>query len=951
VDAPRAPDLVGRAVELETLNGLLDRVASGQTAVAVLVGAPGIGKTRLARELSQVAAERGALSLWGAAYEDWTPPYGPWTQALTPFVGGLESEELAGALGDDASVIAAVVPEVATTLSGVGPAPHLGVRAEQARLHNAVVRLLGAAERPVALAIDDLQWADEASVDLVVSAARAASHLLVVGTMRDVELGPVLERSIADLTREGFLERLDVKPLTESESATLLARLGAEPALADRIYDQARGNPFFSEELARHAREHGAGPWTLPAGVRLAVRSRVHRLSSEAGRLLSVASVFTHPFSFAALRALAELPETTMLDALDEALAAGLLVVDRVEHETYEFAHALVRQALYDEMNPSRRARLHRRAATALEELGGGADLVSASELATQYHRSAALPGATRGVDHALAGAELAAERFARSEVVRLLRVARDLTRTLDPPRRAPILCRLALAEADALALVEARRTVDEALAALEVSGTDDGQISDFLWSLARALSESGAPESDVRPLVEHGLTLVGDSRDLRWARLELVLRPAEPVVSGRIQAERWLGYDPHAVRIAQSEGTEQDQADTLELMEWRTRGEIDALLERCRAWHEPSARIHALSIAARTLLYNLAAFGDALVVSEELLRESTRVGSVAGTAYALEQIADVQAAFGAFDDAQQNVDRARSSAATLGPSHRIHFIISLVERRLRIYLDADWEEIARHFERAATAPSLPWPWISIQAAGYAALAHARAGASDDAIRLLDDLLPLLESLTPTTLNQNSAVPLAAEAVWVLEDTARAARLRRLSFELIEAGVGDYVLASNELTVARMAVLLDDPAAAETAFARAQEQLRADGRRPLQAMAVVDEAVAAQRFHHAIDLVRLRAAAVAFEGFGMRRWAERALSLVEDAERRLPSGLTRREAEILRLVAAGRTNREIADTLVLSVHTIERHLANSYRKIGARNRADATSFTLRHLQS
>jgi DNA-binding NarL/FixJ family response regulator len=337
------------------------------------------------------------------------------------------------------------------------------------------------------------------------------------------------------------------------------------------------------------------------------------------------------------------------------------------------------------------------------------------------------------------------------------------------------------------------------------------------------------------------------------------------------------------------------------------------------------------------------------LTLSEELLRESTRVGSVVGTAYALEQIADVKAAFGEFDEAREYLDRARSASATLGPAHRVHFIISFVEGRLSMYLDADWDGIARRCEAAATDPALPWPWISIQAAGYGALGHARLGAAHDAIHLVDELTPLLETLPPTALNQNAAIPLVGETLWVLEDDSRAARIRRLAVDLIEAGVGDYVLASNELTVGRLATLLDEPEAAEEAFARANTQLRADGRRPLQAMAVVDEALAAQRFGRPADLGRVREAADTFDDLGMRRWAERARSLVDDAERRLPAGLTRREAEILQLLATGKTNREIADTLVLSVHTIERHLANCYRKIGARNRADATAFAVRHL--
>jgi DNA-binding NarL/FixJ family response regulator len=146
-----------------------------------------------------------------------------------------------------------------------------------------------------------------------------------------------------------------------------------------------------------------------------------------------------------------------------------------------------------------------------------------------------------------------------------------------------------------------------------------------------------------------------------------------------------------------------------------------------------------------------------------------------------------------------------------------------------------------------------------------------------------------------------------------------------------------------------MSTLLGNHADADRWFARASAKLRADGRRPLHAVAVVDRASAAHAARSSVPISELREALNVADQLGMRDIAERATALLEEAEAAPPAGLTPREAEILRLLAEGRTNREIADTLVLSVHTIERHLANAYRKIGARNRADATAFALRRL--
>jgi DNA-binding CsgD family transcriptional regulator len=939
-----SPALVGREPELDALTSLFDQTANGPSAVAVLVGEAGVGKTSLARALLDAASRRGAIALWGAAYDDWSPPYGPWAAALVSYLETIQADDEHGR-----AVSSDLVESIASSLGSGHRHPTVGLdsRDERARLHDAVSRLLSGAPRRVVLCLDDLHWADRPSLELLLAAARTCSGALFVVTVRDEDLEPAVASCLAELTRTRLGHRIDVSPLDQDSSAALLDRFGLS-ALAPEIFARAQGNPFFTEELARHVERRDAD-WAIPATVRLAVRSRVARLSTETARAVALAAVFTHPFSFAALAELTELDEETLLDALDEALGSGLLRVAAADREAYEFSHALVREALYEEMNPSRRARLHRRAAHAIEVLGGGRDLETATELATQYHRSAALPGAEHGVVHALSAADMAEERFARADTARLLRIARDLSHELQPARRAAILGRLALAEADALELDEARRTAADALDTMAEAGSDDDAVADFLWSLAKALRDAGAPPDHVRPLVERGLELVGDRRDIHWARLALVLRPAEPLVSGRITAERWLGYDAEAVAIARASDVESDYAATLELMDWRERDESAELLDRCRRWTDPAARIHALSIVARTLLYFHGAFREARSVSEELLRQSEATGSLTGAAFALEQIADVEIAFGDFEPAREKLARSREIAAALGPAHRLHLIVFFVETRLETFVGPDWIAIARRCEEVATDPRTPWPWITILSAGQAAHAYARADEPDRALRLVDELLPVLEQLPPTTLNQHAAVPLVGDALWVFGDASRAARVRRLAHELVAARVGDYVRSSSALTIAQMSSLLGEEAEAEARFAQAQHQLRDDGRRPLALLGTLDEALATARAGRRPAVGELKVAADELDSLGMTPWSAQARSLLEAAASTPPAGLTGREVEVLRLVADGRTNREIADRLVLSVHTVERHLANCYRKIGARNRSDATAFALRYL--
>jgi predicted ATPase len=168
--------------------------------------------------------------------------------------------------------------------------------------------------------------------------------------MRDAELSGGLVSCLAELSRERLLRRLDIGRLTEGESGRLIERLVGGRVAASvvaAIYQRAQGNPFFTEELARHASASGGEELSIPESVRLTVAAHVRRLSPDAARVLGVAAVFTRPFEFRALQLLAELPEDTVLDALDEALAAGLLTVARAEAESYEFGHDLHRQSLY----------------------------------------------------------------------------------------------------------------------------------------------------------------------------------------------------------------------------------------------------------------------------------------------------------------------------------------------------------------------------------------------------------------------------------------------------------------------------------------------------------------------------------------------------------------------------------------------------------------------------
>jgi class 3 adenylate cyclase/GAF domain-containing protein len=483
---PRAP-VVGRVAELGRLDQRWAAAVAGRGGLVLVAGEPGIGKTRLAEELGEQAAHHGAEVLWGHCFEgDWVPPYAPFAEALVQLVNSADPVELQVDLGEGGPALAPLVPALRSAVPNLtDPAP-LQSDEERFRVLDAMARLLAArsARAPVLLCLDDLQWADRGTVAMLRHLARFAAHqrLLVVGAYRDVEIDPThpLAQAFASFHRETTFEVIELNGLGAAAVADLLAALGGHdvPEKVGAAWAcETDGNPFFVMELLRHLIEEGKvfrGPdarWTTerplreldpPRSVREVIGRRLAHLSGEAKRLLSVASAFEGPFHLALISRLAEVGEDAALDALDEALAAQLLE-PAGGLDVYGFSHAPIRHTIYGELSPSRRVRLHRRVAEALEAVYGAEPTpAQAGEIAAQYQRSAELPGAERGVDFALAAATHAETAGAHDDAARFLRTGLELLPAGDD-HRPRLLGRLGIALAWAAAFDEAVEVASEA--------------------------------------------------------------------------------------------------------------------------------------------------------------------------------------------------------------------------------------------------------------------------------------------------------------------------------------------------------------------------------------------------------------------------------------------------------------------------------------------------------
>jgi class 3 adenylate cyclase len=450
--------VVGRAQPLARLRAALDGARAGGVRFVAIGGEPGIGKTRLVAEFAAAAHDDGAVVLFGRSDEEPVGAYQPFAEALGACV--------------------AAVPVAAHAVEGLDPLLPGGAHAAAGRdadaaagrrqaLFDAVRAFLVwlGQEHPVVLVLDDLHWADAPTLLLVRYLARfAEGPLLIVGTYRTTDLSAThpLAEALADLRRERLVERLALSGLREEQIAELLERTTGHdmpPVFVHGLHVQTNGNPFFVEEVVRHLAESGViyqrdGRWTsdvaveraaIPDEVREAVGRRVARLSDACRRVLAAAAVLGQRCDFDLLAAVAGLEEDATLDAVEEALAAGLVVEDAAaERPAYAFNHALVRETLYDGLSRPRRERLHVRAAEALEAAGDLPADVRAAAVASHY-RLAGTAG-ERTLEWSLRAAEALADRLAWEEAVAHLDAAAELMRELHTPpaQRARVLERVA---------------------------------------------------------------------------------------------------------------------------------------------------------------------------------------------------------------------------------------------------------------------------------------------------------------------------------------------------------------------------------------------------------------------------------------------------------------------------------------------------------------------------
>jgi DNA-binding SARP family transcriptional activator len=456
---------VGRERELAELVGGLDDAFAGRGRLFLLVGEPGIGKSRLAEELTANARARGAHVLVGRCWEaGGAPAYWPWVQALRAYVRAAQPETLRTQLGEGAADIAQLVPELRTLLPDIGEPPASRSQGARFRLFDVLSSFLASAARarPLVIVLDDLHAADEPSLLLLQFVARelGESRLMIVGACRDIDpaLADPLRATLMELAREQLTRSLELTGLGETDVARFLelAAPGASAAeLAPLVHAETEGNPLFVGEIVRllaseqRLDEHPAAPLEIPQSVRGVIGRRLRHLSHRCNELLVLASVLGREFDLDALTRISGLDRDAVLELLDEAMDARVVSEVPGAIGRMRFAHALIRDAAYRGMARSRRVQLHRQVGEGLEALYASDLDPHLAELAHHFFEAAAGGDGGQAVAYASRAGSRAVALLAYEEAIRLYEMALE---ALGPESAATARrrCELLLAVANA---------------------------------------------------------------------------------------------------------------------------------------------------------------------------------------------------------------------------------------------------------------------------------------------------------------------------------------------------------------------------------------------------------------------------------------------------------------------------------------------------------------------
>ncbi len=785
--------LVARDAEMERLREAVDAAESGAGRCVLLAGEPGIGKTRLAQEATRELRDRGFLIAAGSSFEQQqTVPYYPFRDVLTTLHGAV-SPGLRAQVAQFWPYLGRLLPAAGSTVS-----VQLDGTEEQEWLRRAVVGFVCAAvqESPIAILLDDLQWADEASLDLLLRLAlqTRGNRVLLLGTYRDDDrqrpdtLQAPLERTLRDLYRAGLLERIMVPGLSEDATyaliaSTLTAEIPGDAVAA--VYRQTNGNPFFTQEVLQSLVERGAVSWRngrwewhevdeieVPENVRAVLDERLARLQEKTRQILGAASVLGQTFRFDELQALGGEDEDAVEEALDEAVQRGIL---RETGDLYRFHHALTHAALYGDLPGRRKRRLHRAAGEALEARSEQDRTGRDAELAQHF-----LEGGdrVRALTYSLRAGQAASAVFAHREAARHYQRACDLARAVG----------------DTVHLQEALRALGASLNLIGRYDAAEDALDEALHLARREHDLDGEIEA-VICLLRHAPERGKQDRALRWVS-SLLPRLQDAPASLRtlaffnayayflvqtVQLDEGLRVAQQTVEMAGALSDDDELARSKvilgHLLLWHGRGsETAALLEPVVPYLEDAGYLSD-AMRSASLLAQVDWFRGNLRVSlrwrGQSLALARRVGAAAQAVYETCMLGYLHLSLGDVDLARDEGMRAVAEARQMDRSTMTGAPLGLLATLA--WMQGEWDDLERHArEMIALSEDSDEPWWRRHGEHILALRELLEGQPAQALARME---PLLVDVELDIQEQTLFLPALAESYLGIGDVQRAQKV------------------------------------------------------------------------------------------------------------------------------------------------------------------------------
>ncbi|HEX6302475.1 MAG TPA: BREX system ATP-binding domain-containing protein [Acidimicrobiia bacterium] len=945
--------LLGRQAEMETLRRELSEAREGRSRFVIITGEAGMGKTRLLEELVAIAGDDGFLTLRGRGSEfDTERPFGLYADALDAYLGSLDSHDLERLKADRLGALAAVFPSLHQLDEAV---EYPATVTERFRAYHAVRELLErlTARQPLLLALDDMHWADGASLELTSYLLRnpPQGEVLVAMALRSGQAGTAVATSIGGVYGTPSVQTLELQPLDVDSVKELV--VGAEDVDVEELLRVSGGNPFYALQLARSGLEHTAVEGRgleVPAPVATAIAVELGVLSPLALSVAEAAAVAGDPFDLDLAVAASDRSEDEVLDAIDILLARDLVRETDVPRR-FQFRHPVVHRAVYASCPPSVKVASHRRVVEALTSRGA-----PPSALATHVEQSARYSDmASVTVLHR--AAEEAAAKAPTSSVRWLTAALRILPADAPVADRTTLLTQLAASQAVLGRFSDAHDTLEDCLEltdqAGEVSDAESvvrcaemeqllGRHAESRARLERAYEGlrdrvSKAGVSLLVALTAASLYLSDQDRMLEWGRLavEAATGLGDPAFLGAALAAYAMG-----AAFAGQESLAFEQHD-------RCAGLVDVLSDEIIV-----SRLDALSNLTMAELYL-----DRHVLGCVHGERALELARASGQTHLLPTLTPILgmslAMTGEMRRSAEVLDDAIEAARLVGDAQGL--CMNLFNRELAAVMAGDIDTaLGVGVESLELARTVDNGVITAFAGAIHAQALLESGDADAALALLLDSVggeevPLLAG----SWRAHFLELLTRCGLAVGDHEIAVAAAARLGKQADEHGLGLTNLMAHraEAHVALKEGRAEDAVVAARAAVSTAEQIEARTHAAASRALLGQALVAAGGRDLAIE--QLEAVADEFEALGALRYRDQAEAELRrlghtTTHRRTTPGkdtlgvesLTGRELEVAELVLDRRTNREIAEELFLSTKTVETHLRNIFNKLGVSSRVE-----------